>query len=86
MILIILHGKLMLMNLRSKIKFIFLAFFLIGLVTGCVYLRFLKVKNQMADFNKNFEITEENGLSLNFLNPVLKKKRYGLVNGDRAYY
>ncbi|MGI9553663.1 MAG: hypothetical protein ACR2NC_01960 [Thermodesulfobacteriota bacterium] len=62
------------MNLRSKIKFIFLAFFLIGLVTGCVYLRFLKVKNQMADFNKNFEITEENGLSLNFLNPVLKKK------------
>ncbi|MGI9533801.1 MAG: hypothetical protein ACR2NW_02520 [Thermodesulfobacteriota bacterium] len=62
------------MYIRSKIKFIFLAFFLINLVTGCVYLRFLKVKNQMADFNKNFEITEENGLSLNFLNPVLKKK------------
>ena len=62
------------MNLRSNTYFLILVFLLISLVTGCVYLRFLKVKNQMADFNKNFEITEDNGLSLIFLNPVLTKK------------
>lgn len=62
------------MQFISKIKFIILAFIIITLATGCVYLRFLKVKNQMADFTNNFEITEDNGLSLNFLNPVLKKK------------
>lgn len=62
------------MQPRLKIKLIIIAFFLIGHVTGCVYLRFLKVKSQITDFNKNFKITEENGLSLIFLNPVLKKE------------
>lgn len=61
------------MTFRKKIALSFLAIIILSTVTGCVYLRFLKLKNQMADFNKNFEITEDNGLSLVFLNPVLKK-------------
>jgi len=61
------------MTIRKKFVFIFLSFVILSTITGCVYLRFLKLKNQMADFNKNFEITEKNGLSLVFLNPVLKK-------------
>lgn len=61
------------MTLRSKLLFVLLGTFIIMTVTGCVYLRFLKLKNQMADFQKNFEISEDNGLSLIFLNPVLKK-------------
>ena len=61
------------MTIRKKIALSFLAIIILSTVTGCVYLRFLKLKNQMADFNKNFEITEDNGLSLVFLNPVLKK-------------
>ena len=69
------------MRLRSKIKFIILAFFLIGHVTGCMYLRFLKVKSQMTNFNKNFKITEKNGLSLIFLNPVLKKEDIAWLMG-----
>ncbi len=61
------------MTIRKKIAFSLLALVIFSTVTGCVYLRFLKLKNQMADFNKNFEITEDKGLSLVFLNPVLKK-------------
>jgi len=62
------------MQQRPKILYITISVLIIFLVTGCVYLRFYKVKNQMADFQKNFELSEENGLSLIFLNPVLKKK------------
>ena len=61
------------MTSRKKFIFIFLSLVIISTATSCVYLRFLKLKNQMADFNKNFEVSEENGLSLIFLNPVLKK-------------
>ena len=61
------------MTFRKKSAFILLSVIILFTVSSCVYLRFLKLKNQMADFNKNFEITEENGLSLVFLNPVLKK-------------
>lgn len=44
---------------------------LIGM-TGCVYLRFLKVKHQLEHFDKNFEIDDSGGLTLIFLNPVLE--------------
>jgi len=61
------------MSIHSKYRFVLLSILIFTMVTGCVYLRFLKLKNQMADFNKNFEISEDKGLSLIFLNPVLKK-------------
>ena len=59
------------METRRYILFAILTIVAFSMTISCVYLRFLKVKNQMADFNENFEISEENGLSLIFLNPVL---------------
>ena len=39
--------------------------------TGCVYLRLLAVKRQLNDFEENFELSGQNGLTLVFKNPVL---------------
>ncbi len=41
-------------------------------VTSCVFVRLLKVKNQLNDFGGNFEISDKRGLTLIFLNPVLQ--------------
>ncbi|HVS52119.1 MAG TPA: hypothetical protein VHD62_07155 [Opitutaceae bacterium] len=42
--------------------------FLLG---GCVYLRLLELKHQLADFDRNFTIQTTNGLRLTCLHPVL---------------
>lgn len=44
---------------------------IILLSTGCVYLRLLQVKNQLNDFEGNFDLKDQNGLKLVFKNPVL---------------
>src|SRR6185295_2000509 len=41
------------------------------LLGGCVYLRLLAMKRQLADFDRNFTVSEENGLRLVCRNPVL---------------
>lgn len=48
--------------------------FLILLLTlsGCVYYRFLKVKYQLGNFDRNFAIDDKGGLSVEFKNPVLE--------------
>ena len=49
-----------------------LALILILLLTsGCVLVRMLKVKNQLNDFDKNFDLHDKRGLTLVFKNPVL---------------
>ena len=49
-----------------------LALILILLLTsGCVLVRMIKVKNQLNDFDKNFELHDQRGLTLVFKNPVL---------------
>jgi len=49
-----------------------LALILILLLTsGCVLVRMLKVKNQFNDFDKNFDLNDQRGLTLVFKNPVL---------------
>lgn len=53
----------------KKIPIIFLL--LVVSLTGCVYLRLLKVKRQLNDFEKNFELRDQNGLKFVFKNPVL---------------
>ena len=59
-------------KLRLKQRFLLVAvIFLIVLASGCVYLRLLQVKRQLSDFNTNFQIKDENGLTLVFLKPVL---------------
>ncbi len=61
------------MKTRPRIKFAILLFSLIFLVSGCRIIKLAKVKNQMAD-PKNFKVTDENGLSLTFLKPLMNKK------------
>ncbi len=41
------------------------------LLSGCVYLRLLQLKRQLADFDRNFAIRATDGLRLECLNPVL---------------
>ena len=41
-------------------------------MSGCVYLRLLEFKNQLADFDKNFGVSTENGVHLIFRHPVLQ--------------
>lgn len=55
--------------LDKKIWLIFLLFVVSS--TGCVYLRLLKVKRQLNDFENNFELNDQNGLEFVFKNPVL---------------
>lgn len=45
---------------------------LILLTVSCVFLRLYKVQNQFRDFDKNFELNDVKGLTLVFLDPVLK--------------
>jgi len=56
----------------KRILFRLSALALILLVTGCVFMRLYKVQNQFQDFDKNFELGDEGGLTLTFLNPVLE--------------
>ena len=55
--------------LDNKLSIVF--FLIILSSTSCVYLRLLKVKRQLNDFESNFELNDENGLKFVFKNPVL---------------
>jgi len=59
------------MKLTGKKLSIVLLIFIVSL-TGCVYLRLLQVKRQLNDFEENFLISDQDGLTLIFKNPVLK--------------
>lgn len=41
-------------------------------VSGCVYLRLLRFKNQLRDFDEHVEVSDASGLSLLFREPVLE--------------
>ena len=41
------------------------------LLGGCIYLRLLVLKHQLADFDRNFALTTQEGLRFTCLNPVL---------------
>ena len=38
---------------------------------GCVYLRLLELKTQLGDFNKNFGLRSDDGVTIDFLHPIL---------------
>lgn len=40
-------------------------------LSGCVYLRLLELKHQLADFDRHFAVQTGDGLRLNFLHPLL---------------
>lgn len=44
---------------------------LTALLSGCVYLRLLQLKNQFTRFEENFQLTTDTGLQLRFLQPIL---------------
>ncbi len=56
----------------KRVLFRLTALALVLLVSGCVFMRLYKVQNQFQDFDRNFELGDEGGLTLTFLNPVLE--------------
>jgi hypothetical protein len=46
-------------------------FSIMFLASSCIYLRLLKFKNQLADFDRYFQVREEKGLKIKCLKPVL---------------
>ena len=58
--------------MKLKQSIVYLGFlFLMAVISGCVLLRLLEVKRQLNDFNNYFQINDQNGFSLVFLNPTL---------------
>ena len=41
------------------------------MLSGCIFVRMLNVKDQLNDFDTNFDLNDERGLTLVFNNPVL---------------
>ena len=58
------------MVLKRTIGCILFLFCLLN-ISGCVYLRLLRVKSQLFSFEKYFRIENQNGLTLIFLKPLL---------------
>lgn len=58
------------MRMKNFNKILFLILLLT--LSGCVYYRFLKVKYQLENFEKNFAIDDKGGLTVEFKDPVLE--------------
>ncbi|GBD38812.1 hypothetical protein HRbin37_01072 [bacterium HR37] len=62
-------------------------FFLLCITfSGCVYLRFLEVKRQFANFGSYFQIEEKGGITLVFLKPVLLSEDIAWLMGGKPIY
>jgi len=58
--------------IKSKRVFVLVGLFLIiSSLSSCVFVRMIKVKNQLNDFDTNYDLNDERGLTLVFKNPVL---------------
>jgi hypothetical protein len=58
------------MNLYRRAPYLALITVLL-LTTGCVFVRMMRVKSQLNDFEKNFDLNDSRGLTLVFKNPEL---------------
>jgi hypothetical protein len=47
--------------------------------SGCVFLRLLELKHQLADFDENFSVDTEDGITVRFLNPVILERDMWLL-------
>ena len=59
--------------LKRKVLTYTTLFVVLTLISSCVYYRFMKMKRQLNDFDKNFALSDTEGLSLIFKKPVLLK-------------
>ncbi|EDY81911.1 hypothetical protein VDG1235_1531 [Verrucomicrobiia bacterium DG1235] len=66
---------------RRLIQAIALALVL-SLLSGCVYLRLLRFKNQLHDFDANVVVEHSDGLSLQFPNPVLRDEDFIFITNS----
>jgi len=58
--------------IKSHRVLVFLALLLfIFSLSSCIFVRMVKVKNQLNDFETNFDLNDDRGLTLVFKNPVL---------------
>ncbi|TAN48356.1 MAG: hypothetical protein EPN21_15050 [Methylococcaceae bacterium] len=62
------------------LKFISLASVAL-LLSGCVYLRLLETKNQIADFDHNFRVDTGNHFTVHFLRPTLLSDDFTNLSG-----
>lgn len=53
---------------------------------GCVYLRFLELRHQFANFGSYFQIEEKGGIALVFLKPVLLSEDIAWLMGGKPIY
>lgn len=67
------------MRRRSK-AILFLP--ILFLLSGCVYLRLLKVKNQLSDFDANFTVGGRTSWTLFFKNPVMYDRDVSFLIGS----
>ena len=56
---------------RVKLNIFLVLLTIVLFLTGCVFVRMMKIKSQLNDFESNFELNDNNGLTLVFLNPEL---------------
>ncbi|MBI5386195.1 MAG: hypothetical protein HZA90_16105 [Verrucomicrobia bacterium] len=69
-----------------KLKRLALLLLLVGLAgvaSGCVWLRLLSFKNQLADLDRTTRVDERNGFTLQFLKPVLYGEDLFAISGDK---
>lgn len=56
-----------------------LLLFILSSLSGCVYLRLLKFKNQLRDFDDNIVVERSHGLSLGMKHPVLRDDDFTFI-------
>jgi hypothetical protein len=66
---------------RRFVPFLALALVL-SLLSGCVYLRLLKFKHQLNDFDEKVLVELEGGLSLKFPKPVVRDEDFVFITGS----
>jgi hypothetical protein len=58
------------MKSKRQVLWMLVGVLVLGL-TGCIWLRLLEFKNQLADFDKYVKVEDQHGLTLHFVKPVV---------------
>jgi len=63
----------------KRLALMVLAFLVLLSASGCVFLRLLELKHQLAEFDENFSVDTADGITITFLNPVILEKDMWLL-------